>query len=399
MQKSISDNKFNIAFDVNKFDIDIGAGGFGVIKASSTFNDTVVKFIYNQNNCNSAQIEFNTHKCVYDAYKHFIDNCHHFKQLGIIEPLEYSNKEFTDKNGESYKCYYLMKKIPFICDVLFQLSFNTATVSNSLINKLVGKDYDLPVGPTNPARGFFVSYDFLQHSIFPIIGNDRLGVFANPRNVIIYIGLLTGIILFGAEYDACDVEYVLAKSDTDNTVSIYALDFGMMKPISYKILTSDNMYDTVWNIWLTLDVDLYKPSFDFSVTNYNISESFYYILGMYLYIKFLLKLNSASYLSTKVEVFNKLSYFYLLSAFDLFKQIFVATKFKFTINDISTISKFCKKIIIDPTFIDKSHSALLTLLDNSCTRLVLDDVISFFDTIKNHIFSFASDCKFNSLFS
>jgi len=140
-------------------------------------------------------------------------------------------------------------------------------------NKLLGSKRDIPVSDTNPPRGFFITSDNLQEYLQQF--NLKHETTYTIEDVIVGMGILTGIVVFGAHYDPRDVEYVLATDRRNqNGLAIYILDFGMVSkftplheeeiPEDDEIITEivgDNPAQVARDIWtISIWNDIYLPS-------------------------------------------------------------------------------------------------------------------------------------------
>nr|QBK87532.1 MAG: hypothetical protein LCMAC201_04430 [Marseillevirus LCMAC201] len=244
--------------DQSTFNKILGAGGFGVIIKKEDSN-IVGKFLIDPKDCNEAEIEYRKHLAAYEAFKYAQAKTNKYPQLCISRPLDFSNKSQIVM-GKRYSCYYLMTELYSVDkNGLYHIVSQQETYQK-LLNRVVGKHYDLPVSEENPSRGFFATYDYITENILQSSDNT-LGVLLNISDLIRYIGYSFGVLLFIAELFPRDVEYVLGR-DNNGMLCFTVLDFGMTKRIDFN--TNDDMLATLANqiVGDLLDVDIYFPVTD-----------------------------------------------------------------------------------------------------------------------------------------
>jgi hypothetical protein len=240
----------------------VGSGGFGLVLKSNS-SDVVVKSLYKPDSCDSAKIEFTKHREIYNAFKEFTvptvsKGTLPTERSGIVipEPIGFS-KYGTTLLNRYFSCFYAMRYIqPPMKDLyLVHLILKEEYDSSDIFNKVVGREYSQDISLRNPARGYFITVSKLESILKEF--NKRVDYIAYK------IGELFGIILFGAEYNPIDVEYVLTSE-----FKVAALDFGQVEKINFKpdylfleqkVEKLNKIYNSIAN---NIEIDLYVPDFD-----------------------------------------------------------------------------------------------------------------------------------------
>lgn len=212
------------------YDNVIGSGGFGRIFGSSSV-PYVVKLMYPKT-CANAEKEFNIHKKCYDAFV----NCPvKLSQVDIIEPVEYMTESIIFNNQE-YECGY---KMPFIRNiselnnkfekVLYHIVLKPEY--SHTLNKQIGIRSTEPIHDDNPSRGFYAVGNYINDNILNTLSDKIKGDITSASEISKRMGYLCAIVVFGAQYQPKDAEYVL--SDKDDKLCVTMLDFGMFEPIEF----------------------------------------------------------------------------------------------------------------------------------------------------------------------
>lgn len=234
----------------------IGSGGFGLVK-EDVENHTVIKLIYDRITsggktlCDKSKDEFFIHNIIYNSTLRLED----LYDFQIPIPLGFYNFGITSDNAK-FPCYYKMSKINHVDkNGLYHVIFRNE-ISRS-INRIVGKIYQIPVGPDNPSRGFFATAEYIKNH-FDVSLNQLAEL----------MGALYFVITFIAEYDGTDIEYVLGRNDSMNIVLTF-LDFGECNKINFDTFDlMNNRYITkiyknlVDAFDMVLYIDIYFPNDD-----------------------------------------------------------------------------------------------------------------------------------------
>ena len=235
--------------NLSKFTKTLGAGGFGIVKTGSSYpeNEYAIKFLHSSEACGSAKKEFIIGKGIYDAFVTFRQCDPSVTQINIPEPIEFSDIKY---NG--YDCYVVMKRL-FSAhekgDYAIHLVFNDILPA-SQINKLVMRHYGATATGDNSPRGYFYNMDKVREYLDQYPGKAM--DIETISDVVYRMGVLNGIIIFGARYIPHDVEYLLTYENGHYDVSV--LDFGMATPIN---ITEDNYDEIAKDISQKQELDVY----------------------------------------------------------------------------------------------------------------------------------------------
>ncbi|HSW76805.1 MAG TPA: hypothetical protein VLG50_07155 [Candidatus Saccharimonadales bacterium] len=219
----------------------IGAGGFGTIFMSS--QRTVIKALYNKNNCDNAETEFNKQIKVYNTFesiKHIqfdnplIDDAKNI--IKVSKPINYDNRSIMINNNQ-YACYFSMdylyglplwmykdivpqalKKLNADFEIMLHLSFNS-----HLKEDFYGaKPSSVFIDEHNPPRGYFINEnsEFLKklqkYYKFPYNNNQLRFI----------IGFIYGVLFFHANLIPFDIEITLGYHNAQFYINI--VDFGLV---------------------------------------------------------------------------------------------------------------------------------------------------------------------------
>jgi hypothetical protein len=222
--------------DHSQYPIVIGAGGYGVVRTGTypPHSEQAMKYLYKQE-CPSAKKEFMVHKRIYDAWTTYVTISRkegHSDRSIVPEPLDYTENESGCKILTE-RLFTVHPRGDFLVHIA--LAGNTPP---SLQNRLIPTRFD--VESTELNRGYFFDEEHIRLLVEP-----RL----HMEDVVYNIGLLTGIIIFGAHYDPYDCEFVLCEKYQQLFVAV--IDFGKAEPI---LSFNDK---TAYTIASHIDLDLY----------------------------------------------------------------------------------------------------------------------------------------------
>lgn len=316
-------------FNFREYKDIIGSGGFGIIirhgckSEDKECNNTVAKFLYNAKSCDEAQIEFLTHKSIFNTFSKLVfSDRNEMKNISMSEPVGFSNETVKiniNKNcPEEFKCFYVMKLLYPIDVPKFTINETNHNI-NSLIhlifkedeyeyvfNKEVGRVYTEEVSKTNPSRGFFMTTSYITKVIEEYKKRGKNGDIDSITDVLERLGFIFSVLVFGCDYIPRDVEYVLS-TDKNGVLQVTVLDFGMIYKLDFscKSCISDKKFENAINKIVDgmeemRDIDLYFP-YDTDTENYR-----HFLTGfMRGFIKCIINEGDKSIRKNKILVCNK----------------------------------------------------------------------------------------------
>jgi hypothetical protein len=231
-------------FDSTEFSQIIGSGGFGLIIKSEKQN-YVVKALYKSHSCTSAKTEFEKHKKIYKRWQLYSDD------TTVPKPIGFSTFGTTFKN-KYFNCFYLMDFVESL-QVLGLVHIILKDEYENIFNKSIGKIYSEPISKTNPSRGYFATKSGLTDILKE---NKELDL-----DILSFkMGEIFGTIVFGAEYNPIDVEYLLSKD-----FKMTALDFGQVEKLNFKpeYILKEQKFEKLNMLYNEIldnsEIDLYIP--------------------------------------------------------------------------------------------------------------------------------------------
>lgn len=221
--------------DISTFNVPIGIGMSGITYGSEKYPLLALKRMTGSI-CDEAETEFERSVRIYDAYRLYT--------LCNETPIPYLKvPQFLSFTRNEDSCDLLIERVlPTRDEQLWHLS-----LSDTIPMK--DRTYGLSFSGNSdgPLRGFFPSTSTLSAHL-----DDRLFL----GDIVYRIGILDGILLFGAGYLPIDVEYVLDKED-----NVTALDFGLVVPNTYDDAAINTYIDSLDTSIYYIPIDEYRTNF------------------------------------------------------------------------------------------------------------------------------------------
>lgn len=196
---------------LEEYDTVIGGGGYGVVKSKPQSN-TAVKFLYRVE-CPGARREFVINRQVYSVLKTFLQ-CAAVPYVHVVKPFGFVEGGNCVLEKDCYSCAFLMERLYFPLEFAVHAALNGNLPANRE-NKLV------LTSKGNP-RGYFYTATKIKELMRKI---DR-GV-KTLADITLRIGLLDGLVIFGARMIPKDAEYVL--NIKEGSLYVTMLDFGLFE--------------------------------------------------------------------------------------------------------------------------------------------------------------------------
>lgn len=222
--------------DIASFDTPVGAGMSGVVFASEKYPNLVLKRM-DMRICKEARRELAISQNIYNMYRQYILCNSKGRDPAICIP-----QQLMYVDGNNY-CAIVMEKMKTISGKVWHIALSDAI---AMKDREYGVNYSIPVGTGNPSRGFFAS-------------EASIAILTNIDSVIYRIGLLDGIMLFGAGVIPVDVEYILSPSQTEYDVC--AIDFGLVTRHNYDDDAVEKYIDELDRSIYYVPVDKHRESF------------------------------------------------------------------------------------------------------------------------------------------
>lgn len=226
----------------------LGAGGFGIVIKKHGSNE-VGKFLINPRECSEAEIEYGKHLMVFNAFASV--RSPKYSHICVSKPISFSDRPM-EIGKRFYTCHYMMTELyPLNESGLYHVVSQQPQYEKTM-NRIVGRAYNEPVSSSNPSRGFFATYSYIEKNIL-----QKGGEFSDIHTVLKYMGYAFGVIFLIAELFPKDVEYVLGRNERGE-ICFTILDFGLTEPLSF-------INDDTAASWARaaiddiLDVDIYFP--------------------------------------------------------------------------------------------------------------------------------------------
>lgn len=281
--------------DISSFNTIIASGGYGAIYISDKYNKYVYKKMYKHVTRKCAKYEYELHQKIYDSYLLYKSdiklNYNEKDNIYIPKPIEYIDLE--DEYG------YIMEKINYIDSHFIHICLNSEI---KYINKVVGKDRNKVVDDKNPPRGLYANHDMIMDKISNYISiNNEIGNAENIFNIdyiIKQIGILYGILLYGAGVIPFDVEYGIGI--VNNEIIVTCIDYGMCIEHNYvdeyamidpnynldftRALVKNKLYQYIIN---TMDDEYYIPNdenIEYFIDGLNLTYRIYNELNKNIYV-------------------------------------------------------------------------------------------------------------------
>lgn len=296
----------------------IGSGGFGNVTIDLINQNYIIKHI--NNNCACAEYEFAIHQIIHRAFIYYIDHC-----ADDVENPELDNiwipTPSTFQKHNSIECSYKMERlfyippsqyndiyalnnqyIPMIKTInspkFIHICLNQESCGN--VSMELGIDRKKPIDDGNRSRGIFMIASDIQKLYKKYDKNiSKNNVI---QHIVRQIGILYGIILFGAGMIPHDVEYGVGLKPGTNNIVIAAIDFGNCVPHNYQLniesatqccipkslnqcgilgytsVLKTSSLDTLWNKLFNIGIDEY---FSFNHYMNNFMSGFYDVWSVF----------------------------------------------------------------------------------------------------------------------
>lgn len=231
-------NRLDICELLDRYKIILGGGGYGVVKTGDELDDaTAVKFLKSKM-CPSAKKEYIVARKVYDAYKIFL-NCKKVPNFSVVKPYNFIQNGNSACPDGKYSCALIMERLfsPIDDGYAVHLALN-GQIHWSSMNKVLYSN--------GVPRGYFYGPIHVKE----LLSQGR-GL-ASLEQVTYRIGLLDGIVIFGAGMIPVDVEYILTVKNKEYYVSL--IDVGLFVPLD---VSNTNVEDLAMYISELQDNNLY----------------------------------------------------------------------------------------------------------------------------------------------